>query len=82
MYLKDRIYLLQNYITYIQATDSRNEKEGIINRMVPDVKDDFYYILEILDGKHKLGYTFVNRYNKVEHVETDITFRKYIEPLF
>ena len=64
MYLKDRIYLLQNYITYIQATDSRNEKEGIINRMVPDVKDDFYYILEILDGKHKLGYTFVNIYNK------------------
>ena len=38
MYLKDRIYLLQNYITYIQATDSRNEKEGIINRMVPDVR--------------------------------------------
>ena len=82
MYLKDRIYLLQNYITYIQATDSRNEKEGIINRMVPAVKDDFYYILEILDGKHKLGYTFVNRYNKVEHVETDITFRQFIEPLF
>ena len=82
MYLKDRIYLLQNYITYIQATDSRNEKEGIINRMVPAIKDDFYYILEILDGKHKLGYTFVNRYNKAEHTETDITFRQFIEPLF
>lgn len=82
MYLKGRIYLLQNYITYIQATDSRNEKEGIINRMVPAIKDDFYYILEILDGKHKLGYTFVNRYNKAEHDETDITFRQYIEPLF
>lgn len=82
MYLKDRIYLLQNYITYIQATDSRNEKEGIINRMVPVIKDDFYYILEILDGKHKLGYTFVNRYNKAEHTETDITFRQFIEPLF
>lgn len=82
MYLKSRISLLQNYITYIQATDSRNEKEGIINRMVPVIKDDFYYILEILDGKHKLGYTFVNRYNKVEHTETDITFRQFIEPLF
>ena len=82
MHLKDRISLLQNYITYIQGTDSRNEKEGIINRMVPAIKDDFYYILEILDGKHKLGYTFVNRYNKVEHTETDITFRQFIEPLF
>ena len=80
--LKNRISLLQNYITCIQATDSRNEKEGIINRMVPAIKDDFYYILEILDGKHKLGYTFVNRYNKIEHVETDITFRQFIEPLF
>lgn len=82
MYLKDRIYLLQHYINYIQGTDSRNEKEGIINRMVPDVKDDFYYILEILDGKHKLGYTFVNRYNKTEHSLTDITFRQFISPLF
>lgn len=82
MHLKDRISLLQNYITYIQATDSRNEKEGIINRMVPVIKDDFYYILEILDGKHKLGYTFVNRYNKIEHNEMEMTFRQFIEPLF
>ena len=82
MYLKDRIYLLQHYINYIQGTDSRNEKEAIINRMVPDVKDDFYYILEILDGKHKLGYTFVDRYNKTEHSLTDVTFRQFISPLF
>lgn len=82
MYLKDRISLLQNYITYIQATDSRNEKEGIINRMIPAVKDDFYYILEILYGKHKLGYTFVNRYNKIEHNEMEMTFRQFIQPLF
>nr|DAQ10442.1 MAG TPA: adenylation DNA ligase-like protein [Caudoviricetes sp.] len=84
MHLKDRISLLQNYITYIQATDSRNEKEAIINRMVHTVKDDFYYILEILDGKHKLGYTFVNRYNKEVHDIELIskTFRQFIQPLF
>lgn len=82
MYLKDRIFLLKNYIIYLQSTDSRNEKEGIINRMVPDVKDDFYYILEILDGKHKLGYTFANRYNRTEHDLSTKTFREYIEPLF
>ena len=84
MHLKDRISLLQNYITYIQATDSRNEKEAIINRMIPAVKDDFYYILEILDGKHKLGYTFVNRYNKEVHDIELIskTFRQFIQPLF
>lgn len=82
MYLKDRIYLLNNYITLIQGTDSRNEKEAIINRMIPEVKDDFYYILEILDGKHKLGYTFVNKYNRSEHDLSTKTFREYIEPLF
>ena len=82
MYLQDRIYLLQNYINYIQITDSRNEKEAIINRMVPDVKDDFYYILEILDGKHKLGYTFVNRHNQIWHGNSTQTFREYIAPLF
>ena len=82
MYLQDRISLLQNYISYIQGTDSRNEKEAIINRMVPDVKDDFYYILEILDGKHKLGYTFVNRHNQIWHGNSTQTFREYIAPLF
>lgn len=82
MYLQDRISLLQNYINYIQITDSRNEKEAIINRMVPDIKDDFYYILEILDGKHKLGYTFVNRHNQIWHGNSTETFREYIAPLF
>ena len=39
MYLKSRISLLQNYITNIQATDSRNEKEEKNNRMMTAKKE-------------------------------------------
>lgn len=78
-----------NYLSYIfellQDTNSINEKQDIIKHIEPDVKDDFEYILEILAGRHKLGYKYPEHFTHLEKVPDyieQLTFREYIAPLF
>lgn len=48
----------------LQETNSRTEKELLVAYFLqefPELKDDFYFIIETLDGKHPIGWTFVPR---------------------
>lgn len=57
MKLVERIACLQSLFISLEVVTSRIVKQQLINT-VPDVlKDDLKFCLEILDGRHKLGYT-------------------------
>lgn len=84
MRLYDRIKYLQDICTRLSYTSSLNEKKDIIDNIDNAVRDDFNFILEILDGQHPLGYTYIADY-LVEHIkdaDLDCTFKEYIDPLW
>ena len=84
MILGQRINILEQVCFDLQQTTSRLEKERIISTIPDEVKDDWQYILEILTGKHKLGYTYDEYYapHRPQDSMAEITFKQYIEPLY
>lgn len=83
MILGERIEHLEKIFDDLQSTSSRIEKEQIIKAIPAELKEDFQYILEILAGKHKLGYTYrAITANLGADMYLTKTFREYIEPLF
>ena len=84
MKLEQRFEMFDKIIEDLQSTSSRIEKEQIIKAIPAELKEDFQYILEILAGKHKLGYTYDTRYvaNSIFDGEKEFTFKEYIQPLF
>lgn len=84
MKLEQRFEIFDKIIEDLQSTSSRIEKEQIIKAIPAELKEDFQYILEILAGKHKLGYTYDTRYvaNSIFDGEKETTFKEYIQPLF
>ena len=83
MTLGERVRYLQYVFNLLQSTNSINEKRDIIEYIDQEVKDDFMYIVEILAGKHKIGYTYDS--HCAELVATgheEQTVRQYLEPLF
>lgn len=58
MTLQERIEYFEHVFCLLQDTNSRVEKECIVNDIPPDLKEDFDYILQCLAGKHKFGYTY------------------------
>ena len=81
--LGQRINILEQVCFDLQQTTSRREKERIISAIPDEVKDDWQYILEILAGKHKLGYTYrMTRAELDADMYYEVTFREYIQPLF
>lgn len=82
--LGQRINILEQVCFDLQQTTSRLEKERIISTIPDEVKDDWQYILEILAGKHKLGYTY-DEYvtpHRPQDSMAEITFKQYISPLY
>ena len=87
-----RISLLDYYLEQIADTQGMLAKKAIIDNMSPIVKDDFYYILEILDGQHKLGYTFdyqpaslfgITYEDRIcKRQVNNLTFKEFIQPLY
>lgn len=62
-----RIYVFNKLFEYLTSTNSRLEKQYYVDKFVedyPEFKEDWEYILETLDGKHPIGWTF----------EYDLTF--------
>lgn len=62
-----RIYVFNKLFEYLTSTNSRLEKQYYVDKFVedyPELKEDWEYILETLDGKHPIGWTF----------EYDLTF--------
>lgn len=82
--LGQRINILEQVCFDLQQTTSRLEKERIISTIPDEVKEDWQYILEILAGKHKLGYTYDEYYtpHRPQDSMSEITFKQYISPLY
>lgn len=58
MTLQQRIDYLTYVFNLLQDTNSRTEKEQIVNDIDQNCKEDFDFIIECLAGKHKFGYTY------------------------
>lgn len=83
MTIGQRFEMFDKIIKDLQSTSSRIEKEQIIKAIPAELKEDFQYILEILAGKHKLGYTYrMTRAELGADMYYEMTFKEYIQPLF
>lgn len=61
MTLNERTITYQLLFDSLQKTNSRNDKEFLLNKfkeIYPELKEELTYILETLDGKHPIGWTF------------------------
>lgn len=88
MNLNERVKFFDNLFELLQSTSSRNEKEFIIKNELKDkdlsVQEDWKYILEVLDNRHPIGFTFipVPDYGQTAYVLGHYnTIRELIEPL-
>lgn len=64
MNLQERIQVFELLFDALQSTNSRLEKEAEVKTFLnvyPELKEDWIYILETLDGKHPIGWTFTPR---------------------
>lgn len=87
MSLQRTVYVLTNIFEELMATSSTLDKRAIVNAIEPDIRADFEFCLEILDGKHKLGYTFMEDIETkfpyaTRYVDDTKTFREYMQPLW
>lgn len=56
--LQQRIIYFSNLFDDLQSTNSRIEKEYYLSGMPENYKEDWIYILEVLDGRHPFGYKY------------------------
>lgn len=85
MVLTQRLDRLDYICNNLSITPSLNEKREIVASIPNELKDDFNFILEILAGKHKLGYTYT--YGLADNVQPteeqmNMTLREYLAPLW
>lgn len=69
MNLSERIQIFELFFDMLQSTNSRIEKEHevkIFENTYPELKEDWTYILETLDGKHPIGWTFIPRFSTLD----------------
>lgn len=69
MTLSEKFEQLEDVFIKLQNTNSIIEKKDIINNILTELKDDFVFCLEILDGRHKIGYKYYKAYSTEEPVE-------------
>ena len=84
MVLTKRLDKLDYICNNLSITPSLNEKREIVASIPNELKDDFNFILEILAGKHKLGYTYTYGPANVQPTEEqmNMTLREYLAPLW
>lgn len=84
MVLTQRLEKLDYICNNLSITPSLNEKREIVANIPNELKDDFNFILEILAGKHKLGYTYTYGPANVQPTEEqmNMTLREYLAPLW
>lgn len=78
--------IIENLFDYLLCTNSRLDKINIVNEFKKNYSmyiDDMNFCFEVLAGKHKLGFTFINNniYHKEENTSIDynITIREFYE---
>lgn len=88
MNLNERVKFFDNLFELLRSTSSRSQKEFIIQQELKDkdlsVHEDWKYILEVLDNRHPIGFTFIPVPNDVmtlQRLEDIHTIRELIEPL-
>lgn len=88
MTLGQRFYTLYDIFERLTATTSRNDKLSIVAEVPEELKEDFTFCLEVLAGRHKIGWTYViPRQGKdmlianKQYVEEQ-TVKQYISRLF
>ena len=80
--LCDRVLLIRKLFYQLQSTGSLIEKQYYLNESPDALKDDVTYCLELLAGKHKLGYTFVPTSGTSNDCYEELTLREYFAPLW
>ena len=81
MTLDERVQTFELFFEALQGTNSRLVKEQEVKsfeQMFPELKEDWVYILETLDGKHPIGWTFVPRVNPNEMGRTFTSVKEMI----
>ena len=76
MTLEERVKWFEMLFEALQSTNSRLEKERevkIFTAVHPELISDWNYILETLDSKHPIGWTFTPRYNSTQLRTTHFT---------
>lgn len=69
MTLDERVQIFDCFFELLQSTSGRLAKEQavtVFERTYPELKEDWVYILETLDGKHPIGWTFTPRFRSIE----------------
>lgn len=82
MTLSERIEYIDALFCAIQDTSSLNNKRDLLSEVSEEYQDDLNYLLEILNGMHKLGYTFYETAATRYAGNEDVTIREYLAPLF
>lgn len=60
MTLNKRVDMMSDIFDMIELSSGRNAKQEIIDTFIPEeLKDDFTFCIEVLAGKHKLGYSLM-----------------------
>ena len=58
MLLTERCNYLNMIFEDLQDTNSITEKRFIVSQIPEELREDFQYVIECLNGKHKFGYTY------------------------
>lgn len=88
MNLNERVKFFDNLFELLQSTSSRSQKEFIIQQELKgkdlSIHEDWKYILEVLDNRHPIGFTFIAEPNDamtLMRANDTHTIRELIEPL-
>ena len=77
--LQHRIDYFECVFEILESTNSRLEKERIVNDIPDELREDFDYILECLAGKHKFGYTYYNTTPVINPNVSNLTVKQALE---
>ena len=79
--LQERIDYFEYIFSLLQDTNSRNEKEQIVNDIPEEYRSDFDYVLECLAGKHKFGYKYYKTIPTINSTIGDLTVKQLLQYL-
>ena len=75
----ERIHILNCIFDDLIGTSSINDKRNIVNSIPPEVKEDFEYIVECLNGMHVFGYKYYPCDLKGDRRNNDNTIKEVLE---
>lgn len=85
MTLTERFFVLENAVNRLQSTNSIVAKRMILKSLPKEMDEDIQYILEILAGQHKFGFTYITiEQEYVDELPEEFnkyTIKEYLRPL-